>query len=111
MPAHLKRRGDIYYIIDGPITRSLKTTERPLANHLLKQYLKGKYGLQPTPRVGDFYRGWIEKKIEPLYRRSQVRDYRQHFHHDILPRFKDTRLSALVRAISWPFVSSYFAEG
>jgi hypothetical protein len=91
MPAHIKRRkdrGSTYYLVDGSRIESLKTTKKGLAEHLLKEYIKGKYGLEPTPTVQDYFDKWIEKKIEPLFRRAQVRDYRQHFQAYILPKFK-----------------------
>jgi integrase len=40
-------------------------------------------------------RSGIETKIEPLFRRAQVRDYRQHFNAYILPKFKNVRLLAI----------------
>jgi hypothetical protein len=98
MPAHIKRRkdrGSIWYLVDGSRIESLKTTKKGLAEHLLKEYIKGKYGLEPTPTVQDYFDKWIETEIEPLFRRAQVRDYRQHFNAYILPKFKAVRLSAI----------------
>ena len=95
MSAHLKRRGSNWYLIDGSLRRSLKTTKRGVAEYLLRQYIKGKYGLSPTPTVREFYELWIETKVEPLYRRALIRDYRQHFKSRILPAFKDVRLAAI----------------
>ena len=43
----------------------------------------------------EFFDSWIEKKIEPLFRRALIRDYKQHFRTHILPKFKDMRLSAI----------------
>jgi integrase len=47
----------------------------------------------PIPTVQKFYDEWIEKKVPPLCRRSQVRDYKQAFRAYILPRFKNICLS------------------
>jgi len=98
MPAHIKRRkdrGSTYYLVDGSRIESLRTTKKGLAQHLLEQYIKGKYGLKPTPTAQEYFEKWIETKIEPLFRRAQVRDYRQHFHAYILPKFKNVRLLAI----------------
>ena len=98
MPAHIKRRkdrGSTYYLVDGSRIESLKTTKKGIAEHLLKEYIKGKYGLEPTPMVQDYFDKWIETKIEPLFRRAQVRDYKQHFNAYILPKFKAVRLAAI----------------
>jgi len=66
-----------------------------LRSNRLEQYVKGKCGLKPTPTVKEFFDRWIEKKIEPLFRRTQVRDYKQHFNAYILPKFKNIRLLAI----------------
>ena len=98
MAAHIKQRKDrgfTWYLVDGNLIRSLGTTKKGLAQQRLEQYIKGKYGLRPTPTVQDYFDKWIEKKIEPLFRRSQVRDYKQHFRAYILPKFKDVRLLAI----------------
>jgi len=81
--------------VDGPVIRSLHTTKKGLAQHQLEQYIKGKYGLTPTPTVGAFYERWIEAKIEPLFRRSLIWGYRQHFNKYILPTFKSIRLAGI----------------
>jgi len=97
MPAHIKFRKErkSYYLIDGNLIKSLKTKKKGLAQHRLEQYIKGQYGLKPTPTVEEYFNGWIDKKVEPLFRRAQVRDYKQHFNAYILPKFKDTRLLAI----------------
>jgi len=61
----------------------------------LEEYIRGKYGLEPSPTLEDFFDHWIETKVEPLYRRSTIRDYRSHFRTYILPAFKHVRLAAL----------------
>ena len=66
-----------------------------MAEHRLEQYIKGKYGLEPTPTVQDFFERWIESKVEPLFRRATVRDYRFHFKTYILPALKHVRLAAI----------------
>jgi len=98
LAAHIKQRKDrrsIWYLIDGPVTRSLHTTKKGLAQHQLEQYMKGKYRLIPTPTVEEFYERWIRTKIEPLFRRSLIKAYRQHFNKYILPAFKDTLLAGI----------------
>jgi integrase len=95
MPAHLIKRADCggtYYLVDGELTKSLKTKTKRYAEALLREYQDGKYRLAPVPTVGAYYERWIERKIEPLCRRAQIRDYRQAFKKHILPRFKDTSL-------------------
>ncbi len=85
----------MWYLVDGSVTRSLHTNRKGLAQHQLEQYIKGKYGLFPTPTVGEFYDRWIGTKIEPLFRRSLIRAYRQHFNKYILPTFKSIRLAGI----------------
>jgi hypothetical protein len=81
--------------VDGETRISLKTSKKGLAEHRLKDYIKGKYGLTPTPTVEDFFERWIQGKVEPLFRRGLIRDYRQHFKAYILPTYKDVRLAAI----------------
>jgi integrase len=88
------RRGSKFYVVDGSLRRSLKTEKRGVAEFLFRQYCEGKFGMTPTPTVGEFYERWIENKVEPLFRRTLIRDYRVHFGY-ILPVFKDTRLAAV----------------
>ena len=95
MAAHLKQRGSIYYLVDGATRISLKTSKKGLAEHRLEQYIKGKYGLVPTPTVEEFFERWVEGKVEPLVRRSTASDYRYHFKAYILPSFKHVRLAAI----------------
>ncbi len=98
MAAHIKQRKDrdsIWYLVDGAVMKSLKTTNKGIAQYLLEQYIKGKYGLTPTPTVEEFYERWIETKIEPLFRRSLIKTYRQHFNAYILPAFKSVRLAGI----------------
>jgi len=95
MAAHIKRRGSQFYLVDGETRKSLKTTKKGLAEHRLKEYIRGKYGLTPTPTIGEFFEKWIETKVEPLCRRSTIKDYRYHFQAYILPAFKHVRLAAL----------------
>ena len=59
--------------------KSLKTKKKGLAQHCLEQHVKGKYGLRPIPTMQEYFDKWIEKKIEPLFRRALIRDYKQHF--------------------------------
>jgi integrase len=98
LPPHIKQRkdrGSTYYLIDGELIKSLKTTKKGLAQHRLEEYIKGQYGLKPTPTVKEYFEKWIETKTEPLFRRAQPRDYKQHFNAYILPKFKDVRLLAI----------------
>jgi integrase len=95
MAAHIKRRKDrgdfIYYLIDGDMRRSLKTTSKGIAQELLKQYNRGKFSVDPLPTVKVFYSRWISTKIEPLYRRAQARDYADHFRKHILAKWTDSQ--------------------
>src|SRR5262249_31381359 len=75
--------------------KSLRTNKKLLAEFRLREYIQGKFGMAPTPTVEQFYEKWIETKIEPLYRRSLVRDYRIHFQAYILPVMKHLRLAAI----------------
>ena len=43
----------------------------------------------------EFFERWIETKIEPLYRRARIADYRYHFKAYILAVFKHIRLAAI----------------
>lgn len=95
MPPHLKRRGSIWCLIDGDLRKSLNTGKKGVGEYLLEQYIKGKYGMSPTPTVQEFYDLWIETKVEPLFRRALIRDYQTHFKSYILPALKTTRLAAL----------------
>jgi integrase len=95
MAAHIKQRNSIWYLVDGATRTSLKTSRKGLAEHRLEQYIKGKYGLAPTPTVEDFFERWIESKVEPLYRRSTIKDYGFHFKSYILPAFEHLRLVAI----------------
>ncbi len=55
-------------------------------------------GLRQSPKpisVGSYYQKWICEKKPPLVRKSQERDYRQHFNAYILPRFKDKPINQL----------------
>jgi hypothetical protein len=53
LAAHIKFRKDrnSYYLVDGNLIRSLKTEKKGLAQHLLEQYIRGKFGLKPSPTV------------------------------------------------------------
>jgi integrase len=97
MPAHIKFRKDrkCWYLVDGSLMRSLDTKKKGLAQFKLEEYIKDKHGQKPTPTVKEYYDNWIKTKIEPLFRRSKIRDYKQHFNAYILPKFKDTRLLAI----------------
>ncbi len=94
MPAHLKQnKYGVWYLVDGYLCRSLKTKVKREADVRLKQYQQGKFGLIQTPTVQQFYDEWIARKIPPLVRESQAKDYRQAFNAYILPRFRHTVLS------------------
>ena len=98
MAAHIKQRkdrGGKYYLVDGDLIQSLETTKKGLAQYKLEEYIKDKHGRKPTPMVGEYFEKWIKTKIEMLFRRSKIRDYKQHFNAYILPRFKDIRLLAI----------------
>jgi len=114
MPPHLIKRhdcGGTYYIVDGDVTKSLRTKTKRYAELLLRQYQDGKYGLKPVPTVQEFYDSWIAKKIEPLFRRSLIRDYRQAFTKHILPRFKDVSLSDIGTKVLTEFQVQLIGKG
>ena len=76
---------------------SLETTKKGLAEFKLEQYIRDKNSPKPisTPTVKEYFDVWIQGKLEPLNRRSQTRDYRQHFSCYILPEFGDIQLSSV----------------
>lgn len=87
MPAHLikrKDRGSTYYLADGALLRSLRTTSRGVAEHLLKEYVRGKFGLRERQTVEQYYRRWIARKVPPLVRESWRRDVVYHFERALL---------------------------
>jgi len=92
MPAHLRKRGAYWYIIDGPYMKSCKTTRRGYAEAELRRYNEGHYGVGRVPTVEERYEVWI-KEVESTARRSRIRDYKQAFAAYILPRFKHARLT------------------
>lgn len=94
MPAHIKQnKYGVWYLIDGFTNKSLRTKVKRQALARLKQYSEHKFNLRPTPTVGNFYDGWIVKKIPPLVRETLARDYRQAFNKHILARFRHSLLS------------------
>src|ERR1044071_4587825 len=95
MPAHLKQhhRTGYWYLVDGYSTKSLKTKSKTEAQARLKQYTRGKFGLNPVPTVGEYYQRWIETKVAPLVRPGAEKDYKINFNAHILPKFKHTCLS------------------
>jgi integrase len=114
MPAHIIKRSDCggtWYLVDGDLTKSLKTKTKRYAEAQLRQYQNGKYGLKPVPTVGEYYERWIEKKIEPLVRRSLIRDYRQHFLCYILPKFKDVSFREIKTGVLTDFQVALVSSG
>lgn len=107
MPPHIIKRKDrssMWYLVDGEINRSLKTKSKGIAESLLKDYSRGKYGFgQAVVTVGQFYERWIETKREPMVRRSTVQDYRQHFNAYVLPAFEDIDM----RKVGLPELSGF----
>lgn len=102
MPPHLKRRGSIWYIADAALRKSLNTTKKGIGEYLLEQYIKGKYGMKPTPTVGEFFERWIQGKVD---RRSTIRDYSAHFQTYILPTlYRDARVEIDVLQGTDPFI-------
>jgi integrase len=95
MPAHIKQHGKTgyWYLVDGYLTKSLKTKSKGEAQARLKQYGRGKFGLNPVPTVGEYYKRWIETKVAPLVRRSAEMGYKYNFGAHILPKFKHMSLS------------------
>jgi integrase len=112
MPAHLKQnKYGVWYLVDGYLCKSLKTKTKREADVRLKQYQQGKFGLIQTPTVQKFYDEWIAKKIPPLVRESQAKDYRQAFNAYILPRFKHTVLSDIKTKDLGKFQAELIAKG
>src|SRR5262245_42650316 len=98
MPAHIyprKDRGSTYYLRDGAIEFSLRTTKAGLAEYKLKQYILGKHGPGRKLSVQQYFDSWIETKVEPLVRWTWIRDVSQHFRTHILPDFGSKTFSAV----------------
>jgi integrase len=96
MPPHLKQnKYGVWYLIDGFHNKSLKTKTKREAEARLRQYRDGKFGLEPIPTVKKYYEGWIQTKIEPLFRKALEMGYRQHFKKHITDRFGHMRLDQL----------------
>lgn len=85
----------MYYLVDGRVIQSLGTTVKRFAEHRLDLYVKGKFGFVKGISVADYYSQWIERKREPMIRRSAIRDYRQHFGAYILPEIGKLALTAV----------------
>lgn len=47
---------------------------------------------EPPKTVGEFYRGWIERKKPPFVRPGLHYDYTRQFRRYILPKFEDTHI-------------------
>src|ERR1051325_4001572 len=97
MPAHLRQRGKkgTYWLIDGRLEKSLKTTVKRYAEMLLDKYHKGKLGIGTGPTVGEYYERWIKTKQPPLIRQSAMKDYAQHFTCYVLPSLSRARLTEI----------------
>lgn len=85
----------MYYLVDGRLIKSLGTTVKRFAEYRLDQYNRRKFGFAKGITVAEFYDQWIERKREPMVRRSALRDYRQHFNAYILPAVGKMTLSAI----------------
>ena len=73
MPAHLKQnKFGVFYRVDGYLNKSLKTKTKRYAEARLRQYLDGRYNVGAIPTVQKYYDSWIEQKVPPLVRHSQV---------------------------------------
>lgn len=98
MPAHLikrRDRGSIYYLADGALLRSLRTTSRSVAEHLLREYVRGKFGIRDRLTVEQYYRRWIARKVEPLVRASWRRNVIYHFERALLASIGNLDLGAV----------------
>jgi len=95
MPAHIKQKNEYgyWYLIDGNVKQSLRTTVKREAEVKLKLYIQGRLSLTPCPTVGKFYQDWILKQVAPLVRKNLARDYRQIFTRYVLPKFRNRVLS------------------
>jgi integrase len=98
--------------VDGKIRKSLKTDKKGLAQHRLKQYIKGKFGLGPEMTVKQYYTQWMEgKKHDPQLRPSLVESYKQHFTKYILPEFSANMLSNVSVSSLKAFVTKLLRSG
>ena len=95
MPAHLIKRkdcGDTYYLVDGEVTRSLKTKVKRHAEALLQQHNNGKYNLHAIPIVVAYYEDLDraeDRAVVPTLADSRLQARLQKTY---LPRFGDTLL-------------------
>jgi len=115
MPPHIIKRKDrssTWYLVDGQVNRSLKTKNRGVAEYLLRDYYRGKYGMnQAVVTVRQFYDRWIETKREPMVRRSLVQDYKQHFSKHILPAFGEVDIRKVTLTELSGFKARLLASG
>src|SRR6516165_7398842 len=95
MPAHIKQKNEYgyWYLIDGDLKQSLRTTVKREAEAKLKLYIRGKLSLTPCPTVGKFYQDWILKQVPPLVRKTLNKSYRHDFGRHILPLLRNKGLS------------------
>src|SRR5262249_19159426 len=80
------------------VAKSLRTKVRRYAEERLRQYLDGQFGLGPEITIRERYEQWIKTKTEPLYRKSLVRSYQQHFECYILSELGRNGLNTLTGA-------------
>ena len=97
MPAHLRQRGKkgTYWLIDGRLEKSLKTTVKRYADMLLDKYNKGKLDIGGGPTVLEYYERWIKTKQPPLVRKSASDGYRQQFSGYLLSEFGSILLATI----------------
>src|SRR5438094_8599807 len=111
MPAHIKKRGKYWYLIDSEKRESLHTTRKALAEYKLEQYVKEQFGMGPQITVGEYFEKWIQTKRPPLVRISAERDYRQHFSTYVMPAFATTSMSSLTVESLSTFRSNLLTSG
>ena len=115
MPAHIKfldnGKQHGWYLVDGYLKRSLKTTSKGEAEARLKDYIRGKFNLKPCPTVQEFYDGWVARLVPPLYRHSRIRDHKQAFRKHILPRFGTVPLVEIKTGVLRQFQAELLKTG
>jgi integrase len=98
MAAHIIKRedrGGTWYLAEGELYRSLKTKSKGEAEFKLREYVKGKWKPGKQITVGEYYETWINIKNSLTNRKSNLRDYRQHFTAYLLASFARAPLSTI----------------
>lgn len=115
MPPHILKRKDAggnYYLVDGSLTKSLKTPVKRHAEALLDKYIKGKLRLHDGITVGEFYETWIKEKEKSLtLRKSLLVSYKQHFSGYLRLEFASISLATIGASRLSAFRDKLLARG